>query len=435
MSGTGQGFTITQGSHTSMSDSQGQSGSSIMGANSPGKGARGFAEGLVTLRCTYDKHGVDTMRRIASSRRTFFVHPEKNEAYDILEGDPVFSHKIPRSGVDEDKYSVHGVSSLNSVGAEAVENFPDDDEMAAEVIKNQIKYIGIARDAVTYDSKNKRQGLAIAVDGRRSVHANYDTPTCTLAEIVVPMPKRLNMVERKRRPGTPANKVVLEIRPYNPRTIESKIMAHLRNYSQDPDKYKKTMGNRYRTTSSWISVIETMIKSSITSWALITSQLAKLEIIGPVTLGPHKNIRDLVHDRDVLTTDDVVLIICKGMALLNGTKSNGGDINKDAGISITPTHMALFSAVKRDLTKKVFFDGRTENFEFGYDKEKRRNPAKEEKTGKPILAKPAGRMLYNQVNHTPELIGALSDVVNRDREWIDGKFIKGGPEGKWVDFA
>ena len=431
-------LSLINGNKSVVYDTQPASRSSGYGDSFSGKGSNATEQGMQTITAKYDKTAIDNHNRIASGNRTLYQKPEKPESYDIVDGEFAFTHKMPRSEVTEDKYSVHCVTSLNSVGADAISAFPNDEEMAVEVVRNSIKYAGIARDTVTYSGGNKRQGLALQIAGISSHFANYDSAPGFLAELVVPKPSSLNLAERKRKPHVPVNKVVLEVRPYNPRTIEAKVMAHLRNYLDDEAKYKRAMNTKYRTTQVWINFIDTLFHSDIVTWAMMTSGLQSAGVIKPIELNDNPVIRDLAAlgahtDDEPLHGDKTVLVISKCLGILPTPKPDGTDIH--SGIKILAKHVEFFNGLKRQLMQKVHYDGRIANLEFGYDRQTRTNPAKDDKTHRPKMSTPAGRMLYNQLNHTPMVLGAMSDAVSRNQEWVTHKIIKGAPEGRVLDLV
>jgi len=405
--------------------------SSSSSRTSSGKGARAQPQGLATVRAFYDKATADTLTKTSANRRTLFPRGEKTEVHDIVDGEFAFIYKIPRSASSEDKYSIHCFTSLSGAGADAVEAFPEDEEMATEVVANMVKPMGVARDTVTYDSKNKRQGLALQIAGVSTFDTSYDTPTALIGQLTIPLPSRVNNAERKRRPGVPANKVVLQVRPYNPRTIESKVRCHMRNYLHDAEKYKRAMGSKYKTTFAWINFIESMLRSSFVSWGLMTSHLQQLGIIKKIQFGDAAIL--VGSGAEGLSGDELILFIMKGLGVLPGTAPNGSDISKTVKVGINETHKMFFECLKRELGKKIFYDGRIANLEFGYDRDTRKNLAKSESNKKPIMSKPDGRMLYQQLTHMDGLIGGLSDAINRDRDWLVGKIINGSPEGRKAD--
>lgn len=416
------------------------------GTTGTGKGANPTEQGMETIRGVMDKRVIDNIKTIAESRKTLFRAPTKSEAYNIEPGEATFCLKVPRSDVGEDKYSAHVMTSLNGLGDAAVEAYPGDEAMAVEVIKNQIKPNGFARDTVTYQGGNKKQGTAIQIHGIVGKFANYDSPPGLLAELVVPLPSQFNRADKKRQPHVPPDKVVLEIRPYTPRTIESKVLVHLRNYFKDSDKYKRTMGLKHRTTSAWVNFVETLTQNDMVAWGLITNHLTELGIIQPILLGTNSKARTMsVVDtpivdipEDVPRGDTVVLALLKALGLLHGTRQSGEDIPHVDGefgiINITSEHYSLFNAVRRELGAKVRYDGVTANLEFGFDRVTKRNPNKDDK-GKAKIHTPGGKLLYMQANLTPALVGGLSDALLRDKEFIAGKIVKGAPEGKICDIS
>lgn len=408
---------------------------SILGGStgsSSGKGARATEQGMQTYRGKFDKRVADANTTIASTRNTLYQKPSKPAAMNIEDGEWLYTMKVPRSDSSEDKYSIHALSALNCLGADEVENYPDDEAMAVECLKNKMKIVGVARDTVPYQGGNQRQGLAIQYRGVSTHFANCDMPPGLLAELVLVSPQQLNRAERKRRPHIEPDKVVLELRPHSPRTVEEKVMTHLRNWSRDQDKYTRTMGLKYRTTNSWNSFFETLKRSDLVTWALITSHLQKTGIINNIARGANNRIQDIALG--VLDGDDLVLTILKMLGVLKGGLPSGADINVNAGINITDVHMAMGRSLSREIMQKVRFDCTTANLEFGYDHTTKKNPAKDEK-GKARVQTPKGMMLYLQANHTPALIGGLSDALLRDKEFIVGKIVQGAPEGRMTDIC
>lgn len=401
--------------------------------SSTGKGSRGTEQGMQTYRGRYDKKVADMNNTISSNRNTLFQKPSKPAALDIEDSEWLFSMKVPRSDSSEDKYSIHALSALNNLGADEVESYPDDEEMAAECLKNKLRILGVARDTVPFQGGNQKQGLAIQYRGVSTHFANCDMPPGLLAELIIPLPHQLNRSEKPKKPHVEPDKVVLELRPYSARTVESKVMTHLKHYFKDENKYKRTMGLKHRTTSAWSSFIKTLLHGDIITWALITSHLAQRGIIQPISLGDHAAIQD-IGEVDSMIGDTLILTLLKMLDVLQGGKASGADIKPAAHINIKESHMQAGRHLARELGMKVRFDCTTANLEFGYNKDTRSNPAKDEK-GRANLGTPQGMMLYLQANHTPALVGGLSDVLNRCKEFVVGKIVKGAPAGRVTDIC
>jgi len=405
-----------------------------------GKGSNATEQGMETIRGVMDKRVIDSINTTAQNRKTLFKAPAKPEGYNIEPSEATFCLKVPRSDVGEDKYSAHVMTSLNGLGAEAYEAYPNDEAMAVELLRGQIKPNGFARDTVTYQGGNKKQGTAIQIHGIVTKFASCDSPPGLLAELVIPTPSQFNRSDKKRQPHIPPDKVVLEVRPYNPRTVESQVMTHLRNYFKDADKYKRSMGLKHRTTSAWINFAETLTQSDIIAWGLITSHLMKVGVIAPILFGANPKVRAMSLEATPAVNipaatphgDTVMLAILKALGMLHGTQTSGSDISP--AINITQEHYMLFAAVRREIGAKVRFDGTTANLEFGHDNATKRNPFKDEK-GKPRIHTPGGKLLYLQANNTPATIGALGDALLRNKEFIVGKIVKGAAEGKYIDIS
>jgi hypothetical protein len=404
-----------------------------------GKGAKAAEQGMVTIRSVVDRPSMDRLRLQAASRPTVFPKVD-DSAFDIEEEEIAFTHKITRNDVLEDKNSLHIQTSLNCMGAEILDAYPNDQQMQVAAMENRIKFAGIARDSVSYASRDKRQGLALQVAGICSPYIRNDCPPGAFAQLYVPTKQEVQSAETIRRPYLTPGKVTLELRPHNPRTIETKVRAVLRSYVSNPDTFKKAMNERYRTTHVWVNFVEALFHSYLTAWAVITSTLVKSEVISPVTFTARA---DRALGKNIVNpalpapgSDEVILGIMTALGALPKTKPDGSSIDNAAGVNtiqITEAQRALYQGVRRTLQGSVFLDPSHEQLMFAYDLATNVNRAKNDADGRLKLSTPIGNLVYNQINHTTQAVSAMSDAVRRDQELVIGKIVGGASAGGRAD--
>lgn len=239
----------------------------------PGRGSKKHVQGLVTVRALYDKPTLKRHNETAATRSTVFPKPVTDESLDVVEDEFCFMTKVPRSDVSEDKHSLHIGSSLNGIGADVAEAYPGDAEVQRVATRNRIKYAGIARDTVDYTSGNKRQGLALGIAGESTHFADNDLAPGQLAELIVPLPGKNSTGSYVRKPYVPEGKVTLELAPYAPKNLETRVQAVMRAFTENEDKFRKAMDPKYRTTLMWANVYESWWNHIVTSWAILTKTL------------------------------------------------------------------------------------------------------------------------------------------------------------------
>jgi hypothetical protein len=394
---------------------------------SAGKGAKATPQNFASVRALYDKPDVDTAIKKATERGSVFKPATKTDAYDLNDQEPTFCVKKVRSSMSEDPNSLHVKSSLTAEGATEKEAFLGDEEMQAIALQNKLMFTGIARDTITYTNGNKRQGLALQVAGVATLYADNDMPPGALAELIVPTPSKINSFNKAIRPNWPAGKVVLEMRPYNPRSIESDVMAVLRNYSADEDKFKKGMDPKYRTTDMWINFCEALYFSHFTTWAVVNDAMIEIGVLDreAFKFGTNKyfNLGEAARGRDVLLG-----IMC-AFGFLTHCAEDGRGINN---VKITKDNRASYLRLKQDLVRRMFTEGKIADHMFGFDRASKTNIGVDEKTNKP-KKNPIGNMVTNQMNHHRMAIGGMSDAIRRKMEWIIGKVIHGAQKGSKAD--
>lgn len=398
-----------------------------------GKHSNATEQGIITVTAHVDKRTLEATTNLSRLGRPLFPTAEDAASQDILDGEPVFRMKTPRNAMSENPHGLHVMSSLNGMGVDAVEAFPEDEEMAALEVRNRIEFAGFARYDVARD--NLRQGLAVQISGIVTSKTRYDMPPGSYVRIVVPLPKDLGRPDRKRYENVPTNKVTIELRPYKWQTIEFTVAAHMRNYLSEPGRYKRTMSvGKVKTTNAWINFMESIMHNAIVTWGLVTSHLAQRQIIKPIEFGgalTNAEDRDALAqlDGELATGDDVMLFITKGLGSL--AISNVNTINPK--LRFTPKHEGMFAALRRETLQKVFYDGTIMNLEFG--SQNGSNPRAKDFNGRPKVDAPYGRMLSNQLNHFPATVIAFAQVAQLDRSDIISKVVKGAQENMPFDHA
>lgn len=397
----------------------------------PGKGSDKDGQGQATITAYYDKTTVDLFNTQASGKMAVFNKPATVESYDINAGELCFTVKTPRSSQGENVHSLKVQSSLNSIGVDVREAFPNDTEMQRMAIRNRIQYGGIAMDVMTYNGKNKRQGVALQILGESTLYADNDLPPGMIAELVVPDPAKKNSSTSLRRPHVPPDKVLLEVAPYDPKTLSARVMAVIRNYVTDENTFKRGMDPKVKTTNMWISMCESLGNFSLISWAVMTKSLMNAGVIRPIvasSYGPYQ----ISSAENAVNGVPAVLGILKAFGNLphTGAESTSG-IHRN--FVLTRSTKEAYSGLKRDILRKVFYDGRIRQDAFDYDPETHETRGRDARGGKIKMSEPYGNALYNQINAFPAVVGALNDAIRSDAEWLIGKIAKGGLQGGRAD--
>lgn len=397
----------------------------------PGQGSNKDGQGVATLTAYYDRSTVDKLNSVASGKATVFNRPNSTEAQDVVTDEFCFTYKIQRSVQTENPHALKFFSALNSMGADIKEAYPRDIDMQRVAIRNRLKYAGIAADMVEYSRGQKRQGIALKILGEATVYADNDLAPGLLAELVIPDPTKRSSANTLKKAHIPPEKVLLEIAPYNPRTLEVRVMAIMRSYASSEDVFKKAMDPKIRTTHLWLNFCESAWFSAITSWAVITKSLMTSGVIKPIVArvnGPYA----ISGREDGVSGISAILGIMKAFGALpeTGTESIGG-ISPD--YRLTKGTREAYTSLKRDVFRKVFYDGQIVQDAFDYDPDTREARGREARSGRIRMQDPTGHMLWNQTNHHRMLIGSLNDAIRTDNEWLVGKISRGSQAGGKAD--
>lgn len=396
----------------------------------PGMGANKDGQGVATCTGYYDRTTIDKLNSVASSKPTVFNRPNSTEAQDVVTGEFCVTYKIQRSAQTENPHALKFFSALNSIGPDIKEAFPKDIEMQRMAVRNRIKFAGIAADMAEYSKNNKRQGTALRIFGESTVYTENDLAPGLLAELIVPDPTKRSSANNLKRPFVPPEKVLLELAPYNPRTLEMRVVAIMRSYGANEDSFKKGMDPKIRTTSLWINFAESAWFSSLVSWAIITKSLMTSGVIKPIiakTTGPFS----ISSREDGLTGIPAILGIMKAFGALPETGESNSGISND--FKLSKGTREAFHGLKRDVFRKVFYDGQIVQDAFDYNPDTREASGREARGGKIKMQDPMGSMLWGQINHAKMQIGAINDAIRTDSDWLVGKVSKGSQAGGRAD--
>jgi hypothetical protein len=397
-----------------------------IGTQTPGRGSKGTPQGMMTVDANHDKTGIAAVRQQAAERKTPYP-AGGDDTGDILTGEDCFVYlRGGNDGLGTGRYGLFVMASLNGLCPEAVEAYPDDRKAQLAVLMNSIKYAGVSRDDSKYSSGAKRQGIALQNMGESHHHADNDMPPGYYAELAPPDDDGFG--EKMIRPYIAKGKVLLEARPHRPDNIGDKVATIIRMYLQDPAKFRKAMDPKLRQTHSWVNVVESMIHSYLTAWAIITGAMMDTKTIRPIEFDPN-GFFNLAAPGTNPSGHEVLLGITRALGQLpNLSDQQGREISPR--ISITGARIDQYTKLRFDLVQRLFYDGRIAPYGYGYNPHTYINEGIDQRKGIIDKQKAKGNMLFNQINHHKRMVGALNDAVCRDMEWRVGKITKAGVMGQ-----
>jgi hypothetical protein len=250
-----------------------------------------------------------------------------------------------------------------------------------------------------------------------------------LAGLHLPLGAELSEVDSRKRSRRSATKVVLELRPITSATLQARILANMKMYTEDPKKHKDVLG-RSRVTDNWISVCDTLGTSAIMSFILIADRLTKLGIIEDIHFA-QTSPYNLFTNPDQHGTHDTMIAFAAGMGLLEGANDlRDRDIN-------TKNTSDKYKKLLQELIRTVYWTGEYSQLSFSYVRSATTGKMEEigmnRNTHKPSYSTTEGKMLCLQHNHHLAFIASLFDTVRRQQDHIVGRIIKGAEYGGVVD--
>lgn len=399
----------------------------------PGKGASKDGQQLTTLTAYYDKLHFDTVTMQASSKQPVFDTPMDMQCFDVETDEFCISSKVPKNSQTENPHALKVFSSLNCLGVQANQAFPGDIEMQKVAIRNGIRYAGISTDIRkwTKTDEGRRQGVALKIGGEATIYADNDLPPGMLVELIIPDPEKRKSSMTLKKGYIPADKVLLEVAPYNPSTLSTRVMAVLRNYGANEETFKKGMDPKVRTTNMWVNLSECCWNSALTSWAVITKSLISSGVIPSIAVSS-VGMYSLSRVANGVTGTPAILAVLKAFGSLpsTGTESTGG-ISQNFALS--KSGREAFQALKKDIIGKLYYDGRIKQNAFDYNTTTRGWDGRDARGGKLRMSDPMGAAVYNQLNHFIELVAALNGAIREDNSWLVGKISHGAKAGSKAD--
>ena len=199
---------------------------------SSGKGSIATEQGQITIRGVFDANQIERTRNKSSGRRPVYGDTHNEECFDIVKQELVFSHNTSKkSSTSEDVNSMLVMSSLNGMGVEAQEGFPNDPRIQRLRVMQDIKFVGVARDTITMENKSQKKSLAVQIGGVATIFADNDIST---GAYVVAVPPKIDNHDdgnvRKIKGFIPAEKQLLSVEELLPNTFQNTVLTALQNY-------------------------------------------------------------------------------------------------------------------------------------------------------------------------------------------------------------
>lgn len=397
------------------------------GDSATGSGMAHAEMGWVTASGVYDREQLELQSVNADAGRTIYPKTDEKQL-DVNPGEFVFSNKHSLDIDDQDETSrfMPVSSSLNGLGSMAATLFPDDEEMQMALVMNEIEPMGVSGEKKIFsdrsDTGGGRDDFNVQLHGNTSQPAVVNIPPGVPLQLVPPAPSSLGDNSRVQRADTDARKAILEAIPYDVRTVQETISAHLRTFIHDNETYKKVIDptGTYRKSLAWLNYCNSQKNTTLNTIMLGIYTFVKKGIFDV----PKLNVGEFDFSQrggDTLSIEQFVAGMSRNFGLLDGSYDSITNVK-------ATSFREMYDDLARDIMATVHYDGTVANFGFGFDDAQSRNPNILE-DGEIVKGSAYGMMLFNQLNHHLAHISATNDAFLREWSRVIGTCYEGATKG------
>lgn len=387
-----------------------------------GQGLETMDQGWVTFTGNYDRNRANVHIKDANQNRSVYGSPSE-ENFNILHGDILFTwiRGAPKRGL-------WVMSSLNGAGKFAASLFPDNPEMQREALKSEIKVIGTARDEKpfkNYSGPGQPENLAVQVLGTDDQIAVVNTPPGAPLMYELPNPETVRNGEKIQKPGEDGHRATLQLVPFKPASVERTIRTHMVEQIFNNQQWGAAMNEKARTTMAWKSFGHAWRSHAAACFLLYLEGFTSGD--NPIlTVKFNPGNYDLSEDqtsasRTAMTQRQIQLGLARYLGLIPNSKE------QIPNVISSKNKKDKYDILFRDLSARVFSDGRVAQFGSGYKNGV--NPGIGENR-KIRTGTADGEFLFLQLNHWLKVSSGMHTALNSMYDFYAGTCMYGASVGE-----
>lgn len=375
-------------------------------------------QGQVTAAAVYDFGAKMALARANKISRSPYAGIEDDRNASIGPMDALFAAPgVPGSHANQ---GLAVLGAVNGLGSEAAQLYPNDPEMQAACVRNQIQYVGFAYQALSGEPIDALRGITVQMHGLKTVPVVGNSNPGDMMEVFVPEPGKMyatvnELVNR----GSLANKATLLVRRASADTPGKALRKHILEILREPTDWKMAMGERLLGTRAWATAAHEVMNSALASGMIVLEHALAIDYVRLGTLGEHATA-DLGAGAGSYAH---VARLASIIGLIDGTLPA-------AGAPLAPAEKAKLNNARDEMLQRIFYDAGNPAFEYGapraFDAAGNVKNKWSGRSGKEVnLATDIGKMLDVQLNHTTRAVQGFYWAVLDARRFHIGKNVTG----------
>jgi len=314
------------------------------------------------------------------------------------------------------------LNTVNGLGSEAAQLYPNDPEMQAACVRNQLQYVGFAYQALSGEPIDALRGITVQMHGLKTVPVVGNSNPGDMMEVFVPEPGKMyatvnELVNR----GSLADKVTLLVRRASADTPGKALRKHILEILREPTNWKMAMGERLLGTSAWATAAHEVMNFALASGMFVLEHALAIDFVNLGALGAAATA-----DIAGAGTYAHVARFASIIGLIDGTLPRPPTAADQAKLD---NDKEKLSNARDEMLQRIFYDAGNPAFEYGAPRALVAGAVAgkwQGRIGKEVnLATDTGKMLDVQLNHVTRAIQGFYWAVLDARRFHIGKNVTG----------